>query len=682
MINGNFYLGKGLMMKTRKTYLIPAIFAFFSWSIFASGKDKLFSTIPDEDFTVPFSREFELNNNIKPCNDFYSYVCSIENSKFKLPESKSRYIYSFHDPAERIKKQRFLYIKNLVNIRMLSKRQEMIHHYYQSCINVQARQIDENNYLADFRTILLLSNKDELLKKFASNTISGKFNLIEIFEFVNKSDSKVKDVMFYYSLPFEAKEYYFDEKLLYDYENIVAKFLKLFNTSSIKNKAKFIVNFEKSIAKIYPNNSELREFFAKDSSIQRNFLIKEYPELHFELMLEKIPENVNINSIYSNVLTELNKQLKMATLDELKALYLWSNFGFKDLKFSHKDFYDKTKKFNNKYFGSPTVDEPLEQQCVKDTVVAMGRILDYEVINEYYKDIPEERIQKMVQNIQSTTLKSIESNTWLSKYAKEKAVEKIKTMRFQIVKPKKIQDWDFENELNLFQDKFLTNQKLLAESKFKKFLEEVTEPVNANEWKMSPLTVNAYYVPTANQFVLPIGILQPPFFNAQKPDFVNLGSMGMVVAHEIGHAIDDQGSKYDETGKLNHWMNKNDLANFKSKTEKLVTIFNNEGINGQLTLGENIADYVGVKNAFQTAFPENFPADIQQQKEFFIQFARVWCGVTQPKEQEHLLKINTHSPQEARVNIQAKLSPEFEKTFSCKKKDPMVFLEDKRISLW
>lgn len=669
-------------MRLKKKYFIFPFFPliFMNQNLFA--KEEIITTIPDDKFIVPASRDFKLNEKIKPCHNFYSYVCSNENTNFKLPESKSRYIYSFNDSAERIKNQRLQYIKSLEKIQTPTKSQAMIKNYYQSCMDTQARISEEKNFLNENKSILSIKSKEEVLKKFAENSSSGNFNLIHIFDFSNRNNAKLKDIMFYYVLPFGAKEYYFDDVLMRDYEKIVTDFIDIIDAKELKRSANFIVKFEKSMAKIYPTRAEMREFFTKDNSVSREFLIKEYPNINFALMLEKIPESVMINSIYKNILAELNKQLKEASLQDLQALYLWNNLSYKDFRYSDPSMYQKYKLFNNKYFGSSSIDEPLEKECVKDTVDAMDRLLDFEVIQAFYKDFPEERIQKLVQSIQETTLKNVQKNTWLSKVAKGKAEEKIKTIKFQLVKPKRIKDWDFEREIVLYPNKYITNQKLLVESDFKKTLDEITDPVNDNEWKMSPLTVNAYYMPTVNQFVMPIGILQPPFFDAQKPDYVNLGSMGMVVAHEIGHSIDDQGAKYDETGKVNPWMDKKDLTNFKEKTEKLVKLFAKDGVDGKLTLGENIADFVGVKNAFMTAFPENSSANLQAQKEFFIQFARAWCGVMQPKEKEHLLKIDPHSPIELRVNNQAKLSYEFEKAFTCKKNDPMVLSEQDRISLW
>ena len=399
-------------------------------------------------------------------------------------------------------------------------------------------------------------------------------------------------------------------------------------------------------------------------------------------MLNKIPNNINVNLVTKDVIKQINVLFQKVSIKELQALAIWNRFSMQDIKYSYPEFYIKNKDFQNKYFGSSKIEESLELQCTVDTSQTLERNLDIEVLNKYYKNFPENRVKSIVHQIQKTTLENVEKNTWLSKEAKSKAELKIKKIRFQLVKPDNLEDWDLIETTELNPDSFIKNKRKIADNDFNKMLKEIKLPVNDLKWQMSPLTVNAYYNPTANQFVMPLGILQAPFFDETKSDIINFGSVGMVVAHEIGHSIDDQGSKYDELGKLNPWMNKEDLKLFNKKTFKIINLFAKDGIDGKLTLGENIADFVGVKNAFQSAFPNKTSENKEEQKEFFIQFAKVWCGVLQPKVREYFIKNDPHSPIDLRVNNQMKLSEKFEETFSCKKGDPMTLPNEERISLW
>ena len=668
-----------MTIKMRSLYTSIITLACFSSSISFSSE---IPTIPDAKFVVPEKREFQLNKSISPCNNFFEYVCSNEIKDFKLPESKNRYIFSINDASERIKKQRFEYINSLLNESNLSAQNKMIKNYYSSCMNEKSRKTEELLLIEEYKKEIVNLSKQELLEKFAQESLTGNSNLISINEFNNRNNPKIKDILFYYHLRLGSKDYYSDENLMKDYHDLMIQFFDLISMSSLKNETSFLIDFEKSIAKVYPSKAEFRNIFTSNISIKREKLLSNYPNLYFKTMLNKIPNNINVNLVTKDVIKQINVLFQKVSIKELQALAIWNRFSMQDIKYSYPEFYIKNKDFQNKYFGSSKIEESLELQCTVDTSQTLERNLDIEVLNKYYKNFPENRVKSIVHQIQKTTLENVEKNTWLSKEAKSKAELKIKKIRFQLVKPDNLEDWDLIETTELNPDSFIKNKRKIADNDFNKMLKEIKLPVNDLKWQMSPLTVNAYYNHTANQFVMPLGILQAPFFDETKSDIINFGSVGMVVAHEIGHSIDDQGSKYDELGKLNPWMNKEDLKLFNKKTFKIINLFAKDGIDGKLTLGENIADFVGVKNAFQSAFPNKTSENKEEQKEFFIQFAKVWCGVLQPKVREYFIKNDPHSPIDLRVNNQMKLSEKFEETFSCKKGDPMTLPNEERISLW
>ncbi|APJ04637.1 M13 family metallopeptidase [Silvanigrella aquatica] len=665
-----------------QNYKNKLIFSLSLVSIHMLAYSQDFPTIPDAQFTVPQYREFKLNSEISPCNDFYQYVCSSEIANFKIPESKSRYIFSFNDSAEKIKKQRSEFIKSILNKNNLSFQNKMIKNYYNSCMNIDSRKKEEISYIKDYKYQILKMKKEELLEKFATESISGDASFIVIDDMENINNPLIKDVLFYYGLPLSVNEYYKNENLISDYNEIITNFLELAGMPNADKNAKFIIKFEKNIADIYPSKAELRDIQSQDNSVSRDFLISNYTNLRFDVMLKNINEKVNVNLMPKDVFSTIDKSLKEARLEQLRALAMWNKISLNTIKYSYPDFFEKVKDFKNKYYGVSKIEENLDLQCTQSTVDNLERTLDYQIVNNLYSNFPSDRVKNIVEKVQQTTLENIQKNTWLSSEAKDTAKLKIKTMSFQLVKPDKIEDWKLEPNLFLNEKQFLNNKKLLEVKKFKKLMKDIKKPVNKNEWHMSPLTVNAYYNPRANQFVMPLGILQPPFFDKTKSDNVNFGSVGMVVAHEIGHSIDDQGAKFDENGALKSWMSSEDLAQFQNKTKKIVTLFEKDKIDGKLTLGENIADFVGVQNAFQSAFPVQNSEIHKDQQDFFVQYAKTWCGVVQPKEREFRIKTDPHSPVELRVNNQMKLSVNFEKTFSCKQGDPMTLPENERITLW
>ncbi|RZA12518.1 MAG: M13 family peptidase, partial [Proteobacteria bacterium] len=210
---------------------------------------------------------------------------------------------------------------------------------------------------------------------------------------------------------------------------------------------------------------------------------------------------------------------------------------------------------------------------------------------------------------------------------------------------------------------------------------ELKEKRNRMRWYMGPLTINAYYSAEDNQFVMPVGILQYPFYDPNLSEITNLGAVGAVIGHELGHGIDDQGAQMDADGKLRQWMSDKDVKNFQSRGKKFISQFDKAGHNGKLTLGENIGDLTGVTFAYRAAFPEG-KGTVQQKKDFFTQYARVWCGVQRPKFTEQRLKTDPHSLGWARVNEQVKNQPAFAEAFSCKKGDKMVLDPKDIVKIW
>jgi putative endopeptidase len=193
-----------------------------------------------------------------------------------------------------------------------------------------------------------------------------------------------------------------------------------------------------------------------------------------------------------------------------------------------------------------------------------------------------------------------------------------------------------------------------------------------------------------NVFVLPAGILQYPFYDPTLPEKLNLGAIGAVTGHELGHSIDDKGAKYDEKGRLHQWMSDKDIKEFQKRGGQFVERFAKIGHNGKLTLGENTADHVGLTFAFQAAFGKDAfrsstpktPERLEEERGFFTQFARAWCQVMRPKYREMLLKTDPHASGEARVDEQVKHQPGFQESFGCKAGDPMYLPPEDRIRVW
>ena len=214
---------------------------------------------------------------------------------------------------------------------------------------------------------------------------------------------------------------------------------------------------------------------------------------------------------------------------------------------------------------------------------------------------------------------------------------------------------------------------------------------------MSPPTVNAYYNPNLNEIVFPAGILQPPFFNANADDAINYGGIGAVIAHEISHGFDDQGRQYDATGNLRDWWTAESAVKYKERAGKIVKQYAEYEplpgmhINGELTLGENIADDGGVKLAYaalQKALAKNPQAREQKidgftpEQRFFLGWAQVWRANIRDEALKLRLNTDPHSPAKYRCNGPLSNTPEFQAAFGLPDNCPMVRPPEKRVSIW
>ncbi|MFP4187759.1 MAG: M13-type metalloendopeptidase, partial [Acholeplasmataceae bacterium] len=206
---------------------------------------------------------------------------------------------------------------------------------------------------------------------------------------------------------------------------------------------------------------------------------------------------------------------------------------------------------------------------------------------------------------------------------------------------------------------------------------------NKNIWSMPASMVNAYYSPTNNQIVFPAAILQKPYYSLEQTASENYGGIGAVMAHEISHAFDNNGAKFDETGSLNNWWTDEDLAAFKQKSKDMIALF--DGVetgfgpcNGELTVSENIADSGGLRCALEASKRgENHDYD-----EFFRNWARVWRNKSSLEYSKLLLRVDVHGPSILRANMQLRNLPEFQTFYRIERNDPMYLSEDEMVSIW
>jgi putative endopeptidase len=255
--------------------------------------------------------------------------------------------------------------------------------------------------------------------------------------------------------------------------------------------------------------------------------------------------------------------------------------------------------------------------------------------------------------------------------------------------------WRDYSALEVQDGPYLANLKRVQDFNRARNWAKLGKPIDKTEWGMTPPTVNAYYNPSWNEIVFPAGILQAPFFDPQADDAVNYGAMGAVIGHEMSHGFDDQGRQYDARGNLRDWWQPSDAAKYKAEAQKVVDQFNAytvvdsvTKVNGQLTLGENIADLGGLTiayHAMQKALegkPREKIDGFTPEQRFFLGWAQAWRSLERDEAARTQVQTDPHSPGIWRVNGPLSNMPEFKAAFGCKDGDKMVRPAAQRAQIW
>lgn len=642
---------------------------------------------PQKTSKVPDRREFPVSEKIEPCENFFEYACGPAIEKFELRPDRSRHIFSFNDSADRILEAKKSYLKRLGSQKVqLNEKSQQLNDYFASCMNTEARATEEK---AKLQKLVAKMNSLNSKKAFAAwltqQALEGQPSHLSFSEISNLDDSTRHDLIVLPTLmtTMPDRSYYKNQELLADYKVIVTAFFSLAGLEDAESKASSVIELETHFINHYPTPAERRPLWSKRAYNKASHFNR-FKNLELSAFFRQIPAAVKIRNPMQEPLQQLDQAFAKFSLDQLKAAYLfWSTSGMIDE--SHPEFFKQYFAFRFKHLGGAPERAVLEERCTEDVMARFLKELDHEIYPEIFADFSEEKFVSLLEKVRASIVDGLEKNKWLSAQSKRGALEKIKKARFQVVKPTTDEDWDF-NPVNKYDPKgFLANQALLDKSLTKKSLEELTKKVNPNKWWMGPLTVNAYYSPSENKFVMPAGILQYPFYDPNLPDWVNLGAVGMVVGHELGHGVDDQGAKYDAKGSVKQWMTQKDIETFQQRGARLVAQFDAAGHDGRLTLGENIGDLVGLTfalGAAQKTMPEESQARDQATRDFFVQYARGWCGVMRPKEIEKRLKTDPHALVWARVNEQVKHQGEFSRVYTCKPGQALYLNENDRIAIW
>lgn len=504
------------------------------------------------------------------------------------------------------------------------------------------------------------------------------------------------------SLGLPERDYYLNEdeeseSIRQKYIAHITRMLQFLGDSEAdaKAQAELILAYETRLAAPQLSKVERRDF----RNYNNRYSIEEVSNVTPSINWVKLAEDLGIKEkldvvlvMQPNYMQELEKVFAEGNVDDWKVLMRWATFNASastlttEIDKANWDFYSKTLSGAKKQL-------PIEERALSVVNSSVGEAVGQIYVEKMFPPEAKAKAEEMIDDVILAFQKRIQNLEWMSEDTKLKAVEKLDKFTVKIGYPDEFKDY---SDLDVSPDKtYFENRLAVSEWNTKENLNDVGEPVDKKEWGMSPQTVNAYFNPLNNEIVFPAAILQPPFYNYKADAAVNYGGIGAVIGHEISHAFDDSGARFDGDGNLNNWWTDEDLEEFTQRGKKLADLYSsievleNTYINGEFTLGENIGDLGGVLGGYdglQLHFekhgrPENIDGFTPEQR-FFISWATVWRTKIRDEALKTQVKTDPHSPGQQRAVVPLQNIDAFYDAFAITPNNAMYIAPEDRVRIW
>ncbi|NWV84991.1 NEP protein, partial [Dasyornis broadbenti] len=669
-----------------------------------------------------------MDPNARPCEDFYQYACGGWLKRNVIPETSSRYsnFDILRDELEVVLKD-VLDSPSTNDIPAVQKAKTL----YRSCINETAIDSRHGRPL-----ISLLPNVSEWPVATTNwddsygtawtaetaiaqlNSRYGKKVLINFF--VGTDDKNSTAHIIHIDQPglgLPSRDYYectgaYKEacSAYVDFMISVAKLILQernisVNESEISEQMRRVMDLEKEIANATTKSEDRNDpllLYNKMTlaQLQNNFSLEiNHKVFNWSEFINAIMSTVQINVdntehviVYDpDYLLKLRSILIKYSPRDLQNYMTW-RFVMDLVNSLSRDYKDTRNAFRKALYGT-TSETAVWRRCANYVNGNMENAVGRLYVEEAFAGDSKHVVEEMIADIRDVFIKTLDELPWMDAETKKRAEQKATAIRERIGYPDEIVTNDNKlnseyQELNYKEEEYFENiiQNLVFTQK--KRLKKLREKVDKEEWISGAAVVNAFYSASRNQIVFPAGILQPPFFSASQPKSLNYGGIGMVIGHEITHGFDDNGRNFNENGDLVDWWTEESARNFKELSQCMVYQYGNfswdlaggQNLSGINTLGENIADNGGVRQAYKAY--ENFVRkhgkekllpglDMNHKQLFFLNFAQVWCGTYRPEYAVNSIKTDVHSPGKFRVLGSLQNSPEFSEAFSCTTADNM-----------
>ncbi|MGI9200440.1 MAG: M13 family metallopeptidase [Woeseiaceae bacterium] len=640
-----------------------------------------------------------MDTSVKPGDDLFRYMNGTWLKETEIPADKSNYggfIVLVDEAVEDVKN----IIEESANGDFAKGTDEQkVGDLYKSYLNMDRRnELGAAPLQPELDRIAAISNHAELAHYFGDAQTRGYGTPMNLAQFADMKNPEYYGMyVFQGGLGLPDREYYFtdDEKsaeIRAAYVEHIAKMFDLAGLSNGTDAAATIMALETRIAEQHMLKEVARDWATNYNKVAVAELDELMPNFDWTAFLgaSGLGELDELIVIMTDYMGALDGIIQDTDIDTWKTFLQWGAVNTAaarlnaELDEQNFDFYNRTLS------GTPEQQEPWRR--ASNTVSGtLGEVVGKVYVKKHFPPEAKERMEVLVANLIFAYEKSIKELDWMGEETKAQALDKLSKFTPKIGYP---DEWRDYSALDVEADDLFGNLERATLAEHQRQMDRQGDPIDPNEWGMTPQTVNAYYSPVANEIVFPAAILQPPFFNLEADEAVNYGAIGAVIGHEIGHGFDDKGSTFDGDGVLRNWWTDEDRAEFEARTGALVAQydefrpFDDLAVNGEFTLGENIGDLAGIAiglkayqaslNGAEAPVIDGFTG-VQR---VFLGYSQVWRRKYREESLRQRIATDPHSPSEYRANGPVRNVPEFYEAFNVQEGDALYLPPEERVKIW
>ena len=644
-----------------------------------------------------------IDHNVRPQDDFFRYVNGVWFDNTEIPPDKGRYGSFDQLNDDSLESLRGLIEQLQSGVDAADPDQQKIVDLYASFMDEAAlERLDIKPLAAEFARIAALRSKHEIPALIAHlNRIGGGAPYASHVHQDARDATRYCFDLAQAGLGLPDRDYYLqdDEHLKQvraRYRDHVEAMLRLAGDRDAAHQADSILALETALAKVQWTKVENRDPVKTYNAVKLNELDALAPGYDWKSYLAGAGVTGKIDYVVvsqPSYIAAFNALVASTPLPVWRSYFRWRLLSSFAPLLSRK-YVDEAFAFYGTALRGIEQNRPRWKRGVGLVDGVIGEGLGRLYVARYFPPESKHRMDALVGNLLAAYRAEIQHLEWMGPETRQKAMDKLARFSTKIGYPDKWRDY---GKLKVVSGDLVGNVVRSNQFDFNRDIAKLGKPIDRGEWHMNPQTVNAYYNPEMNEIVFPAAILHPPFFNPAADDAVNYGGIGGVIGHEISHGFDDHGSQYDGLGNLLNppgWFTQEDLARFRSLTQALVQQYAAYSpvpgfpINGELTLGENIADNSGISIAYKayrlSLGGKEAPVidGLTGDQRFYMGWAQVWRAKTRDNEAIVRIKSDPHSPPQFRCELPERNQASFHEAFGVREGDRMYLPPDQRVTIW